>query len=66
MCDWVLEVVKSDEELVQRAFSRFNGLNFGDNGLHLIVEEIIYIGSRLNFDFESEEEIKYIDDSNLD
>ena len=66
MCDWVLEVVKSDEELVQRAFSRFNGLNFGDNGLHLIVEEIIYIGSRLNFDFESEEEIKYIDDPNLD
>ena len=66
MCDLVLEVVKSDEELVQRAFSRFNGLNFGDNGLHLIVEEIIYIGSRLNFDFESEEEIKYIDDSNLD
>ena len=44
MCDWVLDFVKSDEELVQMAFSRFNGLNFGDNGLHLIVEEIIYIG----------------------
>ena len=66
MCDWVLDFVKSDEELVQRAFSRFNGLNFGDNGLHLIVEEIIYIGSRLNLDFESEEKMNDIDDSNLD
>ena len=43
------------------AFSRFNGLNFGDNGLHLIVEEIIYIGSRLNLDFESEEEMNDIE-----
>lgn len=66
MCDWVLDFVKSDEELVQMAFSRFNGLNFGDNGLHLIVEEIIYIGSRLNLDFKSEEEMNDIDDSNLD
>ena len=66
MCDWVLDFVKSDEELVQMAFSRFNGLNFGDNGLHLIVEEIIYIGSRLNLDFKSEEKMNDIDDSNLD
>ncbi|MDO5010540.1 MAG: AAA family ATPase [Intestinibacter bartlettii] len=66
MCDLVLEVVKSDEELVQIAFSRFNGLNFSDNGLHLISEEIIYIGSRFNLNCETKQEINYIAHSNLD
>ncbi|MBU5337014.1 AAA family ATPase [Intestinibacter bartlettii] len=65
MCDWVLEVVKSDEELVQMAFSRFNGLNFADNGLHLIAEEIIYIGSRLNLNIESKQKVSEIEDVDL-
>lgn len=65
MCDWVLEVVKSDEELVEMIFSRFNGLNFGDNGLHIVAEEIIYIGSKLNLDFEHDVKVSEIEDVDL-
>lgn len=66
MCDLILEAVKSDEELVQMAFSRFNGLNFSDNGLHLIAEEIIYIGSRFKLNLEPEQEMNDIAHSNLE
>ncbi len=52
MCDFILEIVKDDQELVDIAFHRFQGMNFYDDGLHLVTEEIIYIGSKLNLDIE--------------
>ncbi|MDY2735332.1 AAA family ATPase [Intestinibacter sp.] len=50
MCDDVFGVVKNDEELLKIAIDRFRNMNFADNGLHLLTEEIIYIGSKINFD----------------
>ena len=48
MCDGIFQAVKSDEELIKIATDRFKNMNFADNGLHLLTEEIIYIGSKAN------------------
>lgn len=47
MCDKILDIVKSDDELVKIGFDRFKGMGFADGGLHLITEEIVYIGSKI-------------------
>lgn len=50
MCEEIFTVVKDDQELVKIAMDRFRNMNFADKGLHLLTEEIIYIGSKINFD----------------
>ena len=48
MCDNILDIVKSDDELLKIASDRFYGMGFTDGGLHLLTEEIVYIGSKID------------------
>lgn len=50
VCDYIFNFIKEDKKLIEIAKTRFKGLNLVDDGLHLVVEEIIYLGSKLNLD----------------
>lgn len=47
ICNQILEIIKKDDEILEICINRFQGMGFADGGLHLITEEIVYIGSKI-------------------